>query len=613
MWDPYLNGGQPWLANPNCFALYPSRVLYFVLTPLAAFNWEIFLHHLLGTLGTYFLARRLRLSPAGAATAAAVWAFSGVSISIVHLGRFLGYHTLPFAALAAVEICRQQPLGPLVRGPHRWLLLADALGCGGTHSGDPALGGDDGHRSRVQLSRLGQPAVFDRDRPVSRHGFGRHSDRARGPFSETHGAGGSRGRQRGTLDWSFSALRIVEILIPGALGPLDVANPAAAYWGSQVVDQGVPLLLSVYGGAAAMLLALVALVVPSGDGIWRRLRWALLATIVLSGVAASAASIPFARSLFDAAPWLAVIRYPVKLLAVSVLPLALLAGWGVQRLTTEGTGFAKATAAVAAAAATVLAILAAGARVFPSCRGSERSDGYFDNRAPGMLEGVTAGLDHCRLALMGVLLSVGLVIRGSSRARTVSDRSVGCGGSGGGGITGLAHRAETRVRADAAVGGRDPVTPRWRDRCFGTPTRPEIVPPLPADRAWAPASWWSSVLDDHLATTWSIPTVFHPNTSSLVSNRWSACDCTFSSSGGLGGSDVLNAAGVSVILTPDEISDALVQLEEEFPISGEDVFGCTGWSRPRAAPGSSPRRRWSRAEKSRWPRSSVGVSTPARR
>ncbi len=102
LWDPYLNGGQPWLANPNCFALYPSRVLYFLLSPLTAFNWEIFLHHLLGTLGIYFLARRLRLGPGGAATAAFVWAFSGVSISMVHLGRFLGYHTLPFGTTGMV-------------------------------------------------------------------------------------------------------------------------------------------------------------------------------------------------------------------------------------------------------------------------------------------------------------------------------------------------------------------------------------------------------------------------------------------------------------------------------------------------------------------------------
>ncbi len=569
LWDPYLNGGQPWLANPNCFALYPSRVLYFLLSPLTAFNWEIFLHHLLGTLGIYFLARRLRLGPGGAATAAFVWAFSGVSISMVHLGRFLGYHTLPFVALAAAAISRQGRWG-------RWFAVLTGAFVLQLLSGAVEI---------VPVSLLlavmmvvglepdvrawGRRLIFIATSLVLATGLAAvqivpavHFLRLTARAATEIGSS--------ALDWSFSPLRIVEVLVPGVLGPLDVANPSAAYWGSQLVDQGVPLLLSVYGGAVAVLLATVALVVPSGNGTWGRLRWALLATIVLSGVVASAAGIPFAAGLFDAAPWLAVIRYPVKLLTASVVPLALLAGWGAQRLTTERGHFATATAVLAAAAAAALVILATGARLFP--RVAEAAlGGYFNNRAPGMVEGVTAGLDHSALALLGLMLSAGLLVRGSwGSARFLVAVLVGADlvvaasfvwltGPKTAFATMPPLAASVRLHLDGGTLFRD-ANPVY------------LVPALPADRAWAPASWWSSILDEHLATTWSIPTVFHPNTSLIVSQRMERLRLHLLELGWFRKLGVLDAAGVSVILTHNEIADARVRLEEEFPISGGDVF-----------------------------------------
>ena len=41
LWDPLLNGGQPLLANPNRFLLYPSRLLYLIMGPTGALNSEI--------------------------------------------------------------------------------------------------------------------------------------------------------------------------------------------------------------------------------------------------------------------------------------------------------------------------------------------------------------------------------------------------------------------------------------------------------------------------------------------------------------------------------------------------------------------------------------------
>ena len=569
LWDPYLNGGQPWLANPNCFALYPSRVLYFVLTPLAAFNWEIFLHHFLGTLGTYLLARRLRLSPAGAATAAAVWAFAGVSVSMVHLGRFLSYHTLPFAALAAVGISRHRHRG-------RWFAMLTAAFFLQLLSGAVELipvslllamtmvtGLQPGFRqwSRSLLSiatslvlAIGLAAI----QIVPAIHFLKFTARA------------ASGIGAGILDWSLSPLRVVEILVPGAFGPLDVANPESAYWGSQIVDQGIPLLVSVYGGAAAILLAVAALIAPTGDEVWRRLRWFLLAAIVVSGVVASAASLPFAQSLFDAAPWLAAVRYPVKLLTLFVLPFALLAGWGAHRLTFEGGLFAKITAVLAAVATAGVAIFSMVARVFPGAA-EGALEWYFHNRTPGTLEGVTAGLDHSGLALIGVLLTAGLIIRGiRSTGRTLLVILVAAD-------LAAAASAFWLTGPKAAFGRMPPIAAAVRSQLhqgvlFRDANPIEVVPPLPANRAWAPAAWWFSVVDDHQATTWSIPTIFHPNTSSLVSERVERLRLRVLSLEWSRRLGVLNAAGATVILTFDEIADPRLQLVDEYPVSGDVIL-----------------------------------------
>ena len=107
LWDPFLNGGQPLLGNPNRFILYPSRVLYSVLSPTSSLNLEIALHLLLGGSGSVLLARRLGISGAGSAVAGLSYSLSGLSISITnHLGRLMAYHWVPWILLAVhVGLC----------------------------------------------------------------------------------------------------------------------------------------------------------------------------------------------------------------------------------------------------------------------------------------------------------------------------------------------------------------------------------------------------------------------------------------------------------------------------------------------------------------------------
>jgi hypothetical protein len=86
LWDPFRQGGQPGLANPNTVALYPTNLLYTVLSLWVAFNLDIVLHFMLCGAGTYVLARILGFPPRAAMISGLAFQFCGYTLS---LGNFL--------------------------------------------------------------------------------------------------------------------------------------------------------------------------------------------------------------------------------------------------------------------------------------------------------------------------------------------------------------------------------------------------------------------------------------------------------------------------------------------------------------------------------------------
>jgi hypothetical protein len=53
LWDPYVQGGQPFWPNAVHMTFYPSQILYLFLPPMDAFNIEIVGHVLLAAIGAY--------------------------------------------------------------------------------------------------------------------------------------------------------------------------------------------------------------------------------------------------------------------------------------------------------------------------------------------------------------------------------------------------------------------------------------------------------------------------------------------------------------------------------------------------------------------------------
>ncbi|HLZ09168.1 MAG TPA: YfhO family protein, partial [Chloroflexota bacterium] len=89
LWDPYLYGGQPYLADIQSGLLYPLNLLAFLI--FRNFDYRklellAISHYALAGIFAYALARQLHLGRFGALTAGIVWEASGFLVA--HLGHY---------------------------------------------------------------------------------------------------------------------------------------------------------------------------------------------------------------------------------------------------------------------------------------------------------------------------------------------------------------------------------------------------------------------------------------------------------------------------------------------------------------------------------------------
>ena len=92
-WNPYLNYGQPLLANPNMLFFYPFTLIIVLLPIDMAFTMHFLVHFALAGIGVYVLARSWGQTNLGAFFAAIVFMFSGPVLSLGNL-----YNTAACAA-----------------------------------------------------------------------------------------------------------------------------------------------------------------------------------------------------------------------------------------------------------------------------------------------------------------------------------------------------------------------------------------------------------------------------------------------------------------------------------------------------------------------------------
>lgn len=325
-WNPYLNFGQPILEDPNALVFYPTTLLIVLLPVRLAFQLHFVLHFMLAAVGSYCLARRWRQSHLAAFSAALFFVFSGPVLSLgsfyneaacaawipwallatdralagrsmrswllltlVFLMQFLAGE--PFTLLATFGLCFAYVLfqagffrHPLARPNLRVLA---AFVCTGALM--MALAAVQLFPATVLLRRSLRGAI----------GF---------PFSQN-------------TYWSLHPLQLIATIVAGFPDPMFTAT---SLWTPVLNFDNKPYFPSLFLGFAPLVLAFIGFVLGR-DRRRRFAGWGALAMLLF----AFGRFTPLYRLALVALPILRLVRFPIKLLVPVMLPLALLAGWGI--------------------------------------------------------------------------------------------------------------------------------------------------------------------------------------------------------------------------------------------------------------------------------------------
>jgi hypothetical protein len=321
LWNPYLHGGQPFLAEIDFSVLYPSNLLYLILPVYTAFNVDIVGHVIFGVAGAYCLARFNGFSAWSSAVCGVIFAFCGFSLSIINLmNRMLAHPYLPWLCVFWHRLLMEKRAQwflmsvlfsafQIFAGAPEWSLITFVLlfiwSVWGTYELQVTkrilllflLGVSTGLLSAVQLiPTYEMTSVSSRAVPGTFEIFSQ---------------------------WSVHFKRIPEMFLPNFFGRIDTLS-AADYWGTRVEDFGFPYILSIYFGLPAICFALTGMRKT-------KLHYALAATALLGILFSLGRYFPLTRVLFEIVPSLDRFRYPVKFLCLALVPISYLAAAGFEK------------------------------------------------------------------------------------------------------------------------------------------------------------------------------------------------------------------------------------------------------------------------------------------
>ncbi len=121
LWNDGALGGYPLLANLQSSVFYPPDLILLGVEVLRHFNISLFLHLFVAAFGTYLLARKHGISPAGSSLAAVSWSLSGFTMIHLPFGNHLtvvGASWIPWVFLgAALTVSRRDALAIAATAP----------------------------------------------------------------------------------------------------------------------------------------------------------------------------------------------------------------------------------------------------------------------------------------------------------------------------------------------------------------------------------------------------------------------------------------------------------------------------------------------------------------
>jgi hypothetical protein len=355
LWDPYAASGTPFLANPNNLSFYPLGWLQAFLPFDLAFNWMLVLSWLLAQAGAYRLGRRLGLERAAALLAAIAYGGSGYGVSILNLPNVLvAAAAAPWMGWAALGVARRAAARDAAlfgAATALCLLGGEPVALGISLAGSAAVifagGGTAGapvrRRAAAGLAAAALAAALAAPLLIPALEMLHESERAEG-LSEA-----LRAR------WELTPFEAAAMALP-RLGGEPITYDPGRNWSVQLHGE-LPLLVSTYAG-----IPLLSLAVFGWWGLAARGRWLVAGAVFLCAGAAASPALPLFKVLDRLGPLLSAVRYPSKFLLGVFLPLAILAGFGAQRVWRGGDlhRLLKALPLIAALGLTVLLLVELG-------------------------------------------------------------------------------------------------------------------------------------------------------------------------------------------------------------------------------------------------------------
>lgn len=361
-WNPYLNYGQPVLANPNVLFFYPFTLLVVLLPVDIAYTLHFIVHFAIAAIGVYVLARSWGQSWLAAFVAAFLCTFSGPMLS---LGNF--YNECACAAWIPWALLFTHR-GVQRRGMRAWVLLVVVFSLQWL-AGEPmtmlatfglcfayavymltrtAAIREPGLATQNSKLKTRAPRISNFQFPISSFvssSGGRGLVRAVSIFflvglgmlglcamhflpasallaQSRRGLQGLRFAE--TANWAVNPLSFLQMLIPNFFGS-EVESPTGWIW--LISHFNLPYFLSIFLGFIPCFFALAGWAiardrrrnfVAGGAGVFLLLSFGNFTPV-------------FALAYLLIPP-LAVVRYPVKLLVPFTFLLAILAGWGFDAL-----------------------------------------------------------------------------------------------------------------------------------------------------------------------------------------------------------------------------------------------------------------------------------------
>ncbi len=325
-WNPWLNGGQPILSNPNYSAFYPPSWLIFAVSPHRAVSLLVLLHAGVAFAGAWRLARHFGGNRGTAALAGVGYVGCGAYFSLLSsFPLFCGMAWFPWI-LGWTDAALRVSAGAGGRGAWwRPALLAGGALALQLLNGEPstvvmsglgvlALAVSAAGRRPVAMLRAAVPVLFAvalaavQLLPTA----GRLADSARKNLPSEQAA-----------IWSMPPARLVEIVFPRFFGE-PARQMEGLYFGWKLEDRDYPFVESLYPGLLLAVLGVAALI------RWRIPRRAAWASAALAGVFLALGRYnPLFEASRKAVPVLAVLRFPEKfgVLAVLCLGVAGVLGW----------------------------------------------------------------------------------------------------------------------------------------------------------------------------------------------------------------------------------------------------------------------------------------------